>query len=199
MRLCDYIIRANVAEILQSRIMQVPTVVFQSWHDIDPVRPLSNLTVPEGHGDSAPGALSELQQSLHAAGVLPYLHGGSVSGAGQHVQNLILPFQLCFCLQGQVLQLQQHLQIWTVPYFFFCLFCKRIKQQSPHREQLGNKIQDKISTKTETNQKWASSVTWWKIWNICVVVYRQIRAVKNKHTSKILSTHMEHMTIIQNV
>lgn len=27
MRLCDYIIRANVAEVLQTRIMQVPTVV----------------------------------------------------------------------------------------------------------------------------------------------------------------------------
>lgn len=93
MRLCDYIIRANVAEILQTRIMQVPTVVFQSRHIIDPVRPLSNLTV-----SAAPVARSELQQSLHAAGVLSYLHGGSVSGAGQDVQNLILPFQLCFCL-----------------------------------------------------------------------------------------------------
>lgn len=122
MRLCDYIIRANVAEIQQTRIMQVPTAVFQPRHDIDPVRPLSNLTVSEGHGDSALVARSELQQSLHAAGVLPYLHGGSVSGASQDVQNLILPFQLCFCLQGQVLQLQQHLQIWTVPYFFFFSF-----------------------------------------------------------------------------
>lgn len=103
------------------------------------MRPLSNLTVSEGHGDSAPVALSELQQSLHAAGVLPYLHGGSVSGAGQHVQNLILPFQLRFCLQGQVLQLQQHLQIWTVSYFLVFFFLKRIKQQSPHREQLGSK------------------------------------------------------------
>lgn len=61
--------------------------------------------------------LSELQQFLHAAGVLPYLHGGSVSGAGQDIQNLVLPFQLRFCLQGQVLQLQQHLQTCTALVF----------------------------------------------------------------------------------
>lgn len=135
MSLYDYIIRANAAETLQTRIMQVPTVVLQSWHNIDPVRPLCILTVSEGRGDSAPVALSELQQSLHAAGVLSYLHGGSVSGAGQNIQNLILPFQLRFCFQGQVLQLQQHLQTCTVPHFFL----KGIKKRSHRRDQLGSK------------------------------------------------------------
>lgn len=52
---------------------------------------------------------SALQQSFHAAGVFLYVHGGLVSGAGQDVQNFILPFQLCLCLQGKVLQLHQHL------------------------------------------------------------------------------------------
>lgn len=61
------------------------------------------------------GVLSELQQPLHAAGVLLYVHGGSVGGAGQDVQNLILSFQLCLCLQGQVLQLHQHLQTHIQP------------------------------------------------------------------------------------
>lgn len=64
-----------------------------------------------GRGDRiASAGLSELQQSLHAAGVLVYVHGGSVSGAGQDVQHFILSFQLCLCLQGKVLQLHQHLQ-----------------------------------------------------------------------------------------
>lgn len=57
--------------------------------------------------------LSELQQPFHAAGVLIYVHGGSVSGASQVVQNIILPFQLCLCLQGEVLQLHQHLHTHT--------------------------------------------------------------------------------------
>lgn len=105
--------------------------------------------VSEGH--SAPVALSELQQSLHAAGVLPYLHGGSVSGAGQHVQNLILPFQLCFCLQGQVLQLQQHLQIWTVSYFlvFLGFFLKELNS-SP---LIGNNWAAKLKIKSAQRLK----------------------------------------------
>lgn len=85
-------------------------------------------------------------------------------------------------------------------FFFFVCFFKGIKQQSPCREQLGSKIQNKINTKTETNGKWVSSVAWWTIHNnICVVVYRWVGEVKNKHTSKTLTTHMAHMTIIQNV
>lgn len=65
----------------------------------------------EGHDDlMCPLCQSELQQSLHAAGVLLYVHGGPVSGARQHVQDFVLPFQLGFCLQGEILQLHQHLQ-----------------------------------------------------------------------------------------
>lgn len=50
-----------------------------------------------------------LQQPLHPAGVLLYVHGGSVGGAGQSIQSLILPLQLCLGLQGEVLELHQHL------------------------------------------------------------------------------------------
>ena len=56
---------------------------------------------------------SQLQQSFHTAGVLIYVHCGSVRGAGQDVQNFILPFQLCLCFQSQVLQLHQHLHTHT--------------------------------------------------------------------------------------
>lgn len=153
MSLCDYIIRANAAEILQTGIMQVPTVVFQSWCDIGPVGPLSNLTVSEGHRDSAPVALPELQQSLHAAGVLPYLHGGSVGGAGQDVQNLVLPFQLSFCLQGQVLQLQQHLQTHTAPDFFLGFVFFFLKELNSSREQLGSQTQIKSAQRVKAMEK----------------------------------------------
>lgn len=51
-----------------------------------------------------------LQEPLHAAGVLLYVHGGSVGGAGQDIQSLIVPLQLRLGLQGEVLELHQHLQ-----------------------------------------------------------------------------------------
>lgn len=95
--------------------MQVPRALFQSLHYTNPLSLIIKLMVHYSGRiqrlPCVPGA--ELQQSLHAAGVLLYVHGGSISGAGQDVQNFILSFQLCLSLQGEVLQLHQHLQKHT--------------------------------------------------------------------------------------
>lgn len=59
----------------------------------------------------APSVLTRrLEQFLNAAGVLPDGHGGLIGGVGQDGECFILTFQLCFGLQGQALQLKQHLQ-----------------------------------------------------------------------------------------
>lgn len=112
----DYtIIPSNATKTPMKRLesVQIPSAVFQCSHTVPvPWGQWGSLQCisQEGHGDRIMSAgLSELQQSLHAAGVLLYAHGGSVSGAGQHVQNFILSFQLRLCLQGEALQLHQHL------------------------------------------------------------------------------------------
>lgn len=61
-------------------------------------------------GCTVSAAQPGLQQPLHAAGVLLDVHGGSVGGARQDVQSLILPLQLRLGLQGEVLELHEHLQ-----------------------------------------------------------------------------------------
>lgn len=150
MSLCDYIIRANAAEILQTRIMQVPTVVSQSWIHIDPVRPLSNLTVSEGHGDavratavSSCGRCASLfawwfgqwswsgHPEPHPAVPAPFLPPGPSPSAAAASANMHS--------------------------FFF----EGIKKQSPRRDQLGSKARIKSA---QTNGKLVRSVAWWKIY-----------------------------------
>lgn len=116
----------------------------------------------EGHGGLFVSAvLSELQQSLHAAGVLLYVHGGSVSGAGQVVQNFILSFQLCLCLQGKVLQLHQHLQTHIQLNTYTHSFFSEYLCSSP---QWATEDWDLNRLNTGTNRKLVSSFAGWTIW-----------------------------------
>lgn len=111
------------------------------------VRELTGLFSTRIQWPRASAGASELQQFFHTAGVLLYVHGGSVCGAGQHVQDFILSFQFRLCLQGKVLQLHQHLhrdthnQIslwWAIHFVCLCNYTSASQWTRTTTEQNAN-------------------------------------------------------------